>query len=194
MIELTDRLSPDRSSAIQVLLEQEVQARLERQASGYARGRLFAWLAYQPSFVEPAEAREQPTGQLWQVLRRLVPGIECAECFRNGEGSSPGIRPHKDASYADSTAWLLDLGQTSFRIWLPKSAVPPGALDARMVKEGKVLAEWEIALRGGELLRFNCKLMHGSKSAAPARWAIGMWRFKPQWVSRARFHGPTEGR
>jgi hypothetical protein len=165
------------------LLEVEVAPRLETQEEGYARNRQFAWLAWKPTFVGSPEAVAQPEGQLWERLQGLVPGIQLAECWRNGEGSSPGINPHRDAPYAANTAYVLNLGRTLFRIWLPNGASTPVGL--RPKKVNARLTEFEIDLQGGELLAFDCKRLHGSRSDAEKRWGIGMWSWKPEWRQAA---------
>lgn len=185
-IYLLRRLEPDERAVILALLEREVAPRLDIQERGYAAGRRFAWLAFRPSFAATQPLLEpMPRGELWRQLERLVPGIETAECFRNGVGSSPGIRPHRDAAYASRQAWLLNLGETTFRIWLPHDVAPAAALNAARGNAGTKYTEWTVPLVGGELLTFDCKTLHGSHSAAPERWAIGMWRFQDAWRPHA---------
>ena len=182
---ITDRLSESRVAETLRLLEREIRPRLEKRPRGYARGRQYAWLAWQPSFGEPKEAVERPRGELWEELASLVPGIETAECFRNGNESSLGIHPHRDSPYAAKIAFVLNLGSTRFRIWLPNEAPVDSALEA--VKVHRTLTEYEAHLEGGELISFDCKRMHGSRSEAEERWAIGMWKFDPRWKQSALF-------
>jgi hypothetical protein len=168
------------------LLEEEVADRLAIQPGGYARGRASAWLAWEPGFTDPPRAIERPRGELWERLSQLVPGIDAAECWLNGQFSSSGIHPHRDASYADNSAWVLNLGPTVFRIWIPRDIRPDAVLLKKRVNAKFI--EYEARLAGGELLTFNCKLLHGSRTCAAERWGIGMWRFKCAWKREAMFH------
>lgn len=189
MFVIEHRLSASARRDFVALLEQHVGPRLRRQRNGYAAGRRFAWLAWEPAFVEPALACERPRGRVWEALQSLTPGIETAECWFNGDGSSPGIRPHRDAPYAHREAYLLNLGPTTFRIWLPDRHAPDVPCRSRVVKVNRRFTEHEIELRGGELIAFDCKTLHASSTRASRRWGVGMWRFQPEWKARARFVG-----
>jgi hypothetical protein len=181
------RLRAEETDALLRLLGAEVAPRLAVQDKGYARGRQSAWLAWEPSF-DAGRAWRRPTGSLWTRLCDLVPGCELAECFRNGAGSSPGIKPHRDAPYAERTAWLVNLGPTTFRIWLPHGSHPAPGVAHVASPPGRRFTEHRIPLAGGEVLRFDCKLLHGSATTAEERWAVGLWTFKPAWRAAATFH------
>ena len=167
------------------LLENEVGPRLTLQKTGYARGRRSTWLGYQPNFMGPPGAIPCPHGRVWDELQRLVPGFETAECWINGAraNSSPGIVPHRDASYAAHQAWIVNLGSTTFRIWIDKRIAV--ADDLVLIKRHKKFNEYSVGLVGDEIIAFDCKNLHGSINAADSRWGIGLWKFKPQWARSA---------
>ena len=161
------------------LLRTEAEPRLKVQPRGHARGRRSCWLAWEPAFGTTVERTPQPRGDLFERLAQLVPDAELAECWRNGEQSSAGITPHRDANYADVTAWLINLGPTRFRIWLPRDERPSEPL--RLARRNRVHWEWQVELTGGEVLQFNCKRLHASRTLARERWAVGLWRFSDTW-------------
>lgn len=185
MFEIQQQLDAAAQQRVIDLCVHEVAPRLRRQETGYARGRTFAWLKRRPTYTDPPLAEAQPAGKLWEVLQTLVPDAEAAEVWRNGVGSSPGIHPHRDASYAASTAWILNLGATRFRLWVPNDAPPTVSME--QVKINPKFTEWAIDLEGGELICFDCKQLHGSQSSAAQRWGIGMWKFSTAWKERASF-------
>lgn len=185
MFEILKELSRGDVRQLVGLLDREVEPRLVRQERGYASGRRYAWLGWEPSFQEPPSALARPRGRLWSALQEWVPEIEAAECWCNGEGSSPGIRPHRDAPYADPVAYILNLGRTRFRIWLPTDCVPHPGL-ARIAAHTR-FSEYAMELTGGELIRFDCKVLHASATEEVRRWGIGMWKFKASWKERAEF-------
>ena len=179
--DIVQNLSADEIRRYVTLLEQEVAPRLQKSESGYARGRLHAWLNCRPSLDREVSV-PQPTGNIWSALTELVPGIETAECWLNGRDSSKGIHPHRDATYADRMAYILNLGSTRFRIWLPRSE--PAHADLVCVQRNAKYDEYIAELTGGELIRFDCKMLHGSTSSAQSRWGIGMWTVSTKWKSR----------
>lgn len=185
---LIQRLTPNEKAEILDLLESEVHPRLVREERrSYAEGRLQAWLAWQPEYGEVPRAERRPRGALWDVLKRYVSGFELAECYLNSTDrgrSSRGIRPHKDHTYAAPTAWLINLGPTRFRIWLPHAERPDG-LRFVAVKENRTNVEFGVDLEGDEVIEFNSKMMHASRTEADARWGIGLWTFNPTWKMAA---------
>jgi len=183
MFEIQEHLDKHAQGRLVDLCRKEVGPRLEVQEKGYARGRASAWLNLKPTFTDPPKIESQPRGALWKQLQSHVPAAETAEIWRNGTGSSPGIHPHRDASYAARTAWLLNLGSTHFRIWIPNDAPSPDGMER--VKVNAKFTEWSIALEGGELICFDCKLLHGSRTSVPERWGIGLWTFATAWKERA---------
>lgn len=178
---IIERLSKEDVRRYIDLLEDEVAPRLARSKKGYARGRLYAWLNWRPA-LDGESADPQPTGDLWSALTILVPGIETAECWLNGRDSSAGIHPHRDASYAERVAYILNLGPTRFRIWLPRSE--PAHCALACVKRNAKFDEYVAELKGGELIRFDCKMLHGSTSDADTRWGVGMWTISPAWKAK----------
>ena len=189
--DLLRRLEGDEQAWFIDCLEREVAPRLVTAPKGYARGRRSAWLAWEPPLGDKFEVKEQPKGELWRRLKELLPDAETAECWRNGRESSRGIHPHMDSSYAAPLAYLLNLGETRFRLWLPREEVPH-ALLARKKVNAKLI-EYQASLEGGELIAFNCKRYHGSQSDADSRWGIGLWSFKREWRDRARFISSETG-
>lgn len=166
-------------------LEAEVRPRLERRKGGYASGRQQAWIGWQPALGNPASAAARPRGALWDDLQAIVPGFETALCWLNGEqeDSSLGIRPHRDAGYAAREAWIVNLAPCEFRIWIDKRLAAAAPLNP--VTRNKTNIEYAVNLVGDEVIAFDCKDYHGSKTLAASRWGIGLWTFNPDWARKA---------
>ena len=82
---------------------------------------------------------------------------------------STGIAWHRDASYADARAVLVNLGPCTFE------------LDrARDSANGRPADPTSLELSGGEVLDFDCKHQHRVTNADPARWSVVLWRLKRQ--------------
>ena len=121
-----------------------------------ALGRQQLWLRYEPDYQNGTYCDGIDDPRLWNFLKRLVPTADLAQVF----GGNRGISFHRDAAYANSTAFLLSLGKSTFEI------------EAR---SGKL---YSIDLVGGELLTFDCKCRHRAINVDPQRIGIGLWSAK----------------
>ena len=151
-------------------LNREVKPALTPDVSSYARGRTRCWLEwegplsarqdYRPALVVPA---------LWDRLTAIwkESGLKGRPDLGLALHGPVGIRPHRDASYARSTALSINLGKASWG-WSPERH----SNDAANLR-------W-MDLKGGEVIVFDCKHRHAARSVAPDRWAIIVWQTKPR--------------
>lgn len=128
MIEIYNSIPEHRRAALEHWLRDQVRPHLKPDVSGYARGRLRAWLEVEPSLTNPVTHRPGlPVGsstdglaacRFLQLKRRQSPGFTldalatlidwrfdyCLVTF-SGDEQPIGITPHRDARYADFEEW-----------------------------------------------------------------------------------------
>lgn len=160
------QFSPERVAEILTYLQEGgVLQQLKPDKSSYAPGRKVIWLHQEPTFGrEPSYRKATEAQRLWTFLQRIT--SEHIHCALVAQGA--GIDWHRDASYAASTAWILNLGPCTWEYCLNRQATV-SSLEAEQISR--------LNLQGGELLRFNCKHLHRA-IAAPDRIAIGIWQPK----------------
>lgn len=149
---------------------------LRPDVSNYARGRQRAWLQ-----VEAPLGNTRPwqpgvrDERLWNwILENIWAEAELG-LVAYGQ---VGIRPHRDASYADYEARSINLGEIEGWWYEPGySDFGPGPQTIRHALTYK--------LAPGDVIRFNCKNQHAVINPAPDRWSINLWRVSDR--ARARF-------
>jgi hypothetical protein len=162
-------------------LERAIRPELTPDVSNYAKGRLRAWLKYEPTLTRdvrvlpgiPVEER------FWKALQdRIGWEFDFALVTYSGDGrEGQGILPHRDASYADYEAYSLHLtGECRFDYWQGRDSF--GAGPSRVQHNPAVDAPTESKLLApGQVVRFNCKNVHAAVPG-PGRWNINFWKGK----------------
>jgi hypothetical protein len=118
-----------------------------------AKNRNQFWLQFEPNYSSGTYKTGITDDRLWRFIKRICPSADLAQVF----GGNKAIDWHRDASYANSTAWLLALGRSTFEIEL---------------RSGELRS---IALTGGEPIEFDCKNRHRATDVDPGRIGIGIW-------------------
>lgn len=164
-MQIIHRFSSEKVASIIEHLNSTVDL-LSPDVSNYARGRERYWLFQEPILssgrngspviYKPAQVDDR----LCVFIRKLVPSVSCALVAKG-----TGISWHRDAAYADKTAWLLNLGSAKFQIAERRSSVPPAYFE-------------EHQLVGGEFITFDCKRPHRSIEVDDDRWVIVIWQAK----------------
>ena len=164
------RIDPDTVRSVVDHLDRHVAPHLSPDVSNYARGRRRAWLQ-----IEAPLGPTQPwrpglaSARLWpwlvRVWRRVHPdGDPQLGLAVHGD---TGIAWHRDASYAQPRAVVVNLGPCAFE------------LDrARDGANGRPAVPVSLELSGGEVLDFDCKHRHRVLRADAARWSVVLWRLK----------------
>lgn len=141
---------------------ESIKTDLTSDISQYAKNRQRAWLnglgephlnypKISPSILHPAIDR---------FIRENL-GINYDFCLAHYSGDKAiGIKPHRDASYANREAFGINLGGCNFTV-----------------------RDKTYELSGGEIYTFNCKILH-SADPSPHRWGLNLWTVKPIWLSR----------
>lgn len=155
------------SYAIRSWLESYVKPHLTPDVSSYAPGRMRCWLGEEPSLTSrdtrPALPISEETYAVFSSVARFP--VDYVLCTFSGAESPVGIRPHRDAGYADHVAatWNVS-GTCRMKVWMDRNATESGGF----------LECW---LTPGAVVHFPCKHLH---SAEPStyRWALHFWRAK----------------
>lgn len=181
MIEVYNSIPEHRRAALEHWLRDQVRPHLKPDVSGYARGRLRAWLEVEPSLTNPVTHRPGlPVGS--STLNALATLIDwrfdyCLVTF-SGDEQPIGITPHRDARYADFEARGLNVcGSCVFDYWEGRRSFGRGP--AHKEYDPKTDAPTSrLQLKPGDCLRFNCKNLHAASPSAD-RWALNFWRRQP---------------
>lgn len=164
------RIDPDTVRTVRDHLDSHVSPHLAPDVSSYARGRRRAWLQ-----IEAPLGPTQPwrpglaSHRLWPWLVAIWQRIDPRTCPAVGiaiQGDT-GIAWHRDASYAQVRAVLVNLEPCAFEIDRDRDS-PNG-------RPGDPLS---LDLQGGEVLAFDCKHQHRVVDPDPSRWSIVLWRLK----------------
>lgn len=135
--------------------------------SNYAKGRMRCWLesegplsatrAWQPAYHDE---------RLWSfIIKNVWPEAELGMVTYG----PVGIKAHRDATYADWEARIVNLGEVKGWQYTPGySTFGSGP----QVKRPSIT----LLLKEGEVIRFNCKNEHEVIGPAEDRWAINLWR------------------
>ena len=168
MNEIACRVSPSVVRDMRGHLDAVIGPYLSRDVSNYAPGRTRAWLQWEGPLSQRQSYRPGlRNARLWDWL---------CECWRNaGYPGLPdlglalhgaiGIKPHRDASYANAQALTVNLGTADWG-WHPER----NGQDANGL-------HWQ-TIEPGDVLKFDCKHKHASRRLDPDRWAIVLWTAK----------------
>lgn len=183
MIEIARQLPTHTAEKMTAWLERTIRPQLTPDVSRYARGRLRAWLQTEPTLTNPwRDLPGVPVGdKVMSALAERI-GWEFDYCLvtYSGDGEAgTGIHPHRDASYADYEAYGLHLtGECRFDYWMGRASYGYSP-ETRNLNPLRDEPTHRLILRPGDVVRFNCKNIHGA-TPGPARWNINFWRRKAQ--------------
>lgn len=141
---------------------ENIKTDLTNDISQYAKNRQRAWLngLGEPHLSYPKISESIQHQDIDKFIRNQL-GINYDFCLAHYSGDRAiGIKPHRDASYANRQAYGINLGACNFTI-----------------------ADKTYNLTGGEVYSFNCKVLH-SADPSPHRYGINLWTAKPIWLGR----------
>jgi hypothetical protein len=139
-----------------------IKSALQPDISNYAKNRQRAWLngLGEPHLSYPIISESIQHEAIDRFIRDNL-DINYDFCLAHYSGDKAiGIKPHRDASYANREAYGINLGNCNFTI-----------------------SDKTYELTGGEIYTFNCKVVH-SADPSPHRWGLNLWTAKPIWLSR----------
>jgi hypothetical protein len=163
-------------------LETHIRNNLRPDVSNYAKGRLRVWLDDEPSLtanVRISQGLRIPAG-IRQRLRDLIKwDFDYALVTYSGDFEAIGIKPHRDARYADYEAVGLNVsGTCRFDYWAGRQSF--GKSPNLIEYDPRYDAPTDcLNLAAGDVVKFNCKNLH-SATPSKKRWNINFWRKAPQ--------------
>jgi hypothetical protein len=123
-----------------------------------ARGRQQLWLQAEPNYTSRKYMQAYSDSKLWAFCKRIYPYADLAQIyFADGH---IGINWHRDAAYAQPDARIINLGNVRLETKLDN---------------GETIG---LELTGGEVIKFNSKLLHRAVPRDEARIGIGLWAAK----------------
>ena len=154
-MKIIGQLSTERVCAITDHIRALAAVHARPEQARCARGRLHFWLNWEPIYHNKAYVPGLRDQRLEQYLSALWPEYRLAQVYLGNRG----IGWHRDASYASPDARILNLGCVTLQ-----------------AKEGDRLIT--LKLQGGELIQFNCKVLHRAIDVDSHRIGIGLWSNK----------------
>lgn len=132
--------------------------------SQYAKGRKELWIRRQCDLRKQATISEGFRDERLEALGdRVLPGFDIGVLLLYQPGVK--INLHRDHTVFDSTAVSINLGEATF-------------LMAEMGKKGTELKPQYYPLTDGDVIKFNCKILHGIEAVNTERWCIVFWYLK----------------
>jgi hypothetical protein len=141
---------------------ENIKTDLTTDISQYAKNRQRAWLngLGEPHLSYPKIFESIQHQAIHKFIRNQL-GINYDFCLAHYSGDkASGIKPHRDASYANREAYGINLGMCNFTV-----------------------GDKTYDLKSGEVYSFNCKILH-SADPSPHRYGINLWTAKPIWLAR----------
>ena len=120
-----------------------------------ARGRSQLWLQAEPDYRLKKYRKACNDARLWQFCKQIYPEAALAQVYWAIGGH--GIDWHRDASFANQKAYIINIGTVRLET----------ELDG-----GRQIG---LDLSGGEVIEFNCKLPHRSIPISEDRIGIAIW-------------------
>ena len=130
----------------------------EKSHSTFTNNRLEKWLFYRPiklSLPEVTAVEDRIDYRLLKLAIKINRELNIGLVTYNGKGSDGKIKLHRDATYCQHDAYLINIGEATFNF------------------EGKL-----IQLVNGGIYQFNCKKEHGIEWAGNDRFGIIFWKLK----------------
>lgn len=176
MIEYLTTVNPD--STLE-WLEKAVRPQLTPDVSSYAKGRLRVWLEVEPMLYPPFKTKLalQDLTAFLQLQKLIDWSFDYCLITFSGDAEPVGIKPHRDAGYANYEARSLNVsGTCRFDYWNERNAVgfAPSTHEYNPLVDAPTHS---ITLQPGDVYRFNCKNLH-SASPSPSRWCMNFWKRK----------------
>lgn len=132
--------------------------------SHYAKGRKELWIR------RYCDLKKQPTitegfrdERLEALGDRVLANFDIGLLLLYQQGVK--INLHRDHTVFSATTVSVNLGEATF-------------LMAEMVQKGEKLQPQYYHLTDGDVIRFNCKILHGIKAVNKERWCIIFWHLK----------------
>ena len=120
-----------------------------------AQGRLNLWLQAEPNYRTGRYMPAHKDERLWSFCKKIYPQAALAQIYFADGGH--GIDWHRDARYAKPEAYIVNLGKVRLETKLGS---------------GEIIG---LDLVGGEVIKFNSKLLHRSIPVCDQRIGIGLW-------------------
>ena len=172
MLTIVHRLSPTTVSAMRDHLE-SLAEHLTPDVSRYAQGRQRFWLEHEaPLGPTRPWTPAVHSDRLWSWVTRTFPDVQLGLAAYG----DVGIQPHRDASYANFTAYSVNLGEIEGWFYDP---VYPGMTWVPAAQQAPSSPRI-YQLQPGDVVRFNCKNRHGVINPASDRWSLNLWSVSPK--------------
>jgi alkylated DNA repair dioxygenase AlkB len=137
---------------------------LKPTVSQYATGRQELWIRRTCDLRKQATITEGFRDDRLEALGdRVLPNFDIGILLLYQPGVK--INLHRDHTVFASTAVSINLGEATF-------------LMAEMGKKGTELKPQDYPLTDGDVLKFNCKILHGIEAVNKERWCIVFWYLK----------------
>jgi hypothetical protein len=155
VMEIIGNLSPEVRDAVTAHIRQNLLPLATEEQAKCAKGRLNLWLQAEPNYRTGMYMPAHKDERLWTFCQRMYPQAALAQIYFADGGH--GIDWHRDARYAKPDAYIVNLGEVRLETKL---------------KSGEIVG---LDLVGGEVIRFNSKLLHRSIPVCDQRIGIGLW-------------------
>lgn len=149
-------LSPELVTQIRDYINATLLPQATSETAKCARGRKQLWLEAKPIYSNRTYVSAIHDERLWSFVKRTFPDVDLAQVYFGNRG----IDWHRDAAYANSQAYIINLGICTLQTKL---------------NDGTLISH---ELTGGELIEFNSKLEHRCIDVHPERIGIGCWSAK----------------
>ena len=156
-MEIVKQFSPELQEEISRYIRDHLMPLSTPETAKCARGRLNLWLQAEPDYA--GKYRKAHADQrLWRLCQHIYPTAALAQVYFATGGH--GIGWHRDNDFAQSKAYILNLGAVCLQTKL---------------ENGRLIS---LELTGGEVLQFNCKLQHQAIPRSEDRIGIAIWADK----------------
>lgn len=157
-MEIVGRLSDQRTAEIVDYINGNLRPLASAEQAKCARDRLQLWLEAEPVYSTGKYRQARHDQRLWAFCKRIFPDAGLAQIYFATDGHA--IDWHRDAAYAHASAMIINLGRVCLET----------------IDQKKNLTSLELS--GGEIIRFNSKLLHRAIHRDDARIGIGLWKDK----------------
>ena len=171
MINILTKLSQNKIDELVDYLNTNVEPHLGKDVSSYAPGRRRIWLPYEAPLTDTMKFQVALQDErLWNFILKLCAMFDWQPDL-GLVSKGGGIKPHRDAGYANFRAMGINLGPVTWCYehsypefnWTP----PEGCINPPEVIK--------IPMTGGEVFEFNSKNLHWTEGVDPDRWAFNLW-------------------
>ena len=157
-MKIVKRFSPALQREIKAHISSCLQPLAVPEAANCARGRLNLWLQAEPDYATGKYRKAHADERLWRLCQHICPTAALAQVYFATGGH--GIGWHRDGAFAQSKAYIINLGAV--------------CLQTKLENDRPISLE----LTGGEVLQFNCKLQHQAIPRSEDRIGIAIWADK----------------